>query len=134
MATWKKIKSREGLLFAASRKLVDITNNPSPRISAISPTVYTGTQAATGTSTIYTCPSGKRARITYMHLAYSIGGGLGELQFRDVPQIRAIAIGTTAFSFSYETALVLEAGQTVAVRASVAGTSFAVVHVVEESI
>ena len=132
-ATRKKqpVKSREGLLFGPSRKQVDITNTPSPSVAARASSFKSFTRSTTGV--FYTCPSGKQARVTAIHVSPSNTTDIATVAVNNFTL--AITQDGQFFSqvFDYDIACPLNAGDVLLFVVS-SGTPFGVVNIVEESI
>ena len=91
-----------------------VYTEPVSRLVAV---VYSGSRTSAGTSTLYTCPSGKKARVTFWSM--SINGSTTQSQFKIAGTTLFVIEATTpnnAFYpqfVGYNEAPQLQAGQTI---------------------
>lgn len=137
----QKAPSRKGLLGGASRKQADVFSpktgsyikQPEYRLVR----TFSGSPAAGTTTTLYTCPAGRKAKLMYYFFQLfnnSSGGiGVGTVGLISATVVANDVITNTNF-FGYETGINISSGETVTVSLSVgsAGNVYASVVICEE--
>lgn len=140
MATRKKSPKRKGLVHGPSRKQYDGFNTktgdkiefPERRETS----VYTATRTTAGSTTFYTTPAGKRAKVIFVSLyAKNTAGVALYLDASLVVKLPDVATSSTQWTqyLGYENGIDLKSGQTLVItNLSNSSEGVATVWIVEE--